>query len=80
FSIGSVIGKGGQNIKQIRESSGCNYVKIEPDQHQSILLGGGRGLTNIRRLTLTGTYQAIQTAIYFINQRILADKERNGVQ
>ena len=80
FSIGSVIGKGGQNIKQIRESSGCNYVKIEPDQHQLILLGGGRGLTNIRRLTLTGTYQAIQTAIYFINQRILADKERNGVQ
>ncbi|OBA22495.1 hypothetical protein METBIDRAFT_40296 [Metschnikowia bicuspidata var. bicuspidata NRRL YB-4993] len=78
-NIGSVIGKGGNNIKQIRESSGCAYVKIEPDQHQSILLGGGRGLTNIRKLTLTGTYSAIQTAIFFINQRISTDKERNGV-
>ncbi|GEQ70843.1 hypothetical protein JCM33374_g4523 [Metschnikowia sp. JCM 33374] len=79
-NIGSVIGKGGNNIKQIRESSGCTYVKIEPDQHQSILLGGGKGLTNIRKLTLTGTYTSIQTAIFFINQRINADKERNGVQ
>lgn len=78
-NIGSVIGKGGNNIKQIRESSGCTYVKIEPDQNQSILLGGGKGLTNIRKLTLTGSYNSIQTAIYLINQRISADKERNGV-
>lgn len=79
-NIGSVIGKGGNNIKQIRESSGCTYVKIEPDQNQSILLGGGKGLTNIRKLTLTGSYNSIQTAIYLINQRISADKERNGIQ
>lgn len=79
-NIGSVIGKGGNNIKQIRENSGCTYVKIEPDQNQSILLGGGKGLTNIRKLTLTGSYTSIQTAIYLINQRISADKERNGIQ
>lgn len=79
-NIGSVIGKGGNNIKQIRENSGCTYVKIEPDQNQSILLGGGKGLTNIRKLTLTGSYTSIQTAIYLINQRISADKERNGLQ
>lgn len=79
-NIGSVIGKGGHNIKQIRESSGCSYVKIEPDQNQSILLGGGKGLTNVRKLTLTGTYNSIQNAIFLINQRISADKERNGIQ
>lgn len=76
-NIGSVIGKGGNNIKQIRESSGCSYVKIEPDQHQTVMLGGGRGLTSIRRLTLTGSLSLIQTAIYLINQRIMADQERN---
>lgn len=79
-NIGSVIGKGGNNIRQIRESSGCTYVKIEPDQNQSILLGGGKGLTSVRRLTLTGSYNSIQTAIFLINQRISYDKERNGVQ
>lgn len=78
-NIGSVIGKGGHNIKQIRENSGCIYVKIEPDQNQSILLGGGKGLTNIRRLTLTGSYNSTQNAIFLINQRISADKEKNGV-
>lgn len=79
-NIGSVIGKGGNNIKQIRESSGCSYVKIEPDQNQSILLGGGKGLTSIRKLALTGTYTSLQNAIYLINQRISADKERNGIR
>lgn len=79
-NIGSVIGKGGNNIKQIRETSGCTYVKIEPDQNQTLLLGGGKGVTNVRKLTLTGSYNAIQTAIFLINQRISADKERNGVQ
>ena len=78
-NIGSVIGKGGNNIKQIRENSGCSYVKIEPDQRQSLMLGGGKGLTNIRKLTLTGNLQSIQMAIYLINQRIGADKERNSI-
>lgn len=77
-NIGSVIGKGGNNIKQIRLNSGCTYVKIEPDQRQSIMLGGGKGLTSIRKLTLTGSIQAINTAIYLINQRIAVDKERNS--
>lgn len=77
-NIGSVIGKGGNNIKQIRENSGCTYVKIEPDQRQSLMLGGGKGLANIRKLTLTGSLQSIQMAIYLINQRIGADKERNA--
>ncbi|KAI5950284.1 PBP2 [Candida jiufengensis] len=76
-SIGSVIGKGGNNIKHIRENSGCTYVKIEPDRGQSIMIGGGRGLTNIRRLTLTGSLDSFQKAIYLINQRINADRERN---
>ncbi|CAK7905678.1 hypothetical protein CAAN1_14S04170 [[Candida] anglica] len=76
-NIGSVIGKGGNNIKQIRLNSGCTYVKIEPDQHQSIMLAG-KGMTNIRKLTLTGSLQAIQMAIYLINQRIAVDKERNS--
>lgn len=76
-SIGSVIGKGGNNIKHIRETSACTYVKIEPDKGQSIMLGGGRGMTNIRKLTLTGSMNSIQTAIYLINQRINADRERN---
>lgn len=76
--IGSVIGKGGNNIKHIRENLGCTYVKIEPDKGQLIMLGG-RGLTSIRKLTLTGTLLAINTAIYLINQRILVDKERNAI-
>lgn len=78
-NIGSVIGKGGNNIKRIREISTCAYVKIEPDLNQSILLGGGRGLTSVRKLTLTGSFNAIQSAIYLINQRISSDKERNGI-
>ncbi|KAK6457777.1 PAB1 binding protein [Scheffersomyces xylosifermentans] len=77
-NIGSVIGRGGNNIKHIRENSGCSYVKIEPDKGQSIMLGGGKGLTNIRKLTLTGSVSAIQMAIYLINQRIATDKERNA--
>ncbi len=77
-NIGLVIGKGGNNIKQIRLNSGCLYVKIEPDQRQLLMLGGGRGLTSIRKLTLTGSLQAINTAIYLINQRIAIDKERNS--
>lgn len=76
-SIGSVIGKGGNNIKQIRESSGCTYVKIEHDKGQTMLLGGGKGLVNMRRLTLTGSINAINTAIFLINQRINTDQERN---
>lgn len=76
-SIGSVIGKGGNNIKQIRETSGCTYVKIEPDHGQTMMLGGGRGLVNMRKLTLTGSMNSINTAIFLINQRINADKERN---
>lgn len=76
-SIGSVIGKGGNNIKQIRETSGCAYVKIEHDRGQTMLLGGGKGLVNMRKLTLTGSLSAINTAIYLINQRINVDKERN---
>lgn len=78
-NIGSVIGKRGNNIKQIREISTCAYVKIEPDLNHSILLGGGRGMTNVRKLTLTGSFNAIQSAIYLINQRINSDKERNRV-
>ncbi|KAG2734091.1 hypothetical protein G9P44_003616 [Scheffersomyces stipitis] len=78
-NIGSVIGRRGNNIKHIRENSGCTYVKIEPDKGQSIMLGGGKGLTNIRKLTLTGTLSSIQTAIFLINQRIAADKERNAL-
>ena len=77
-NIGSVIGKGGNNIKHIRENSGCTYVKIEPDRGQSVMLGGGKGLTNIRKLTLTGSINSIQMATYLINQRIAADKERNA--
>lgn len=75
-SIGSVIGKGGNNIKQIRETSGCTYVKIEPDKHRSMMLSG-RGMVNMRKLTLTGSLSSINTAIYLINQRISTDKERN---
>jgi heterogeneous nuclear rnp K-like protein 2 len=77
-NIGSVIGKGGNNIKNIRENSGCTYVRIEADKGQSIMLGGGKGLTNIRKLTLTGNLQALQSAIHLINQRINIDKERNA--
>lgn len=79
-NIGSVIGRGGNNIKHIRENSKCTYVKIEPDKGQSIMLGGGKGLINIRKLTLTGSLNAIQTAIYLINHRIAANKERNAHQ
>lgn len=75
--IGLVIGKGGNNIKHIRENSQCTYVRIEPDKGQSMMIGG-KGLTNVRKLTLTGTLQAINTAVYLINQRIQVDKERNA--
>lgn len=76
--IGSVIGKRGNNIKHVREHSGCTFVKIEAQNRESLMLGGGKGMTPVRKLTLTGTASSLQTAIYLINQRIQTDRERNA--
>lgn len=77
-NIGSVIGKHGNNIKHVREHSGCIFIRIEQENTQSLMLGGGKGMTPVRKLTLTGTMNSLQYAIYLINRRLRTDKERKN--
>lgn len=63
--VGNVIGKGGKNIQQIKQSTGC-MIKINDPVD---------GLEE-RKLVLIGTPLATQTAIMMINNRIDMDKRK----
>lgn len=75
--IGNVIGKGGNNIKQIRINSGCPYIKIEQEPQLEVC-----PITppNMRRLTLIGPFPSVQLALYLINNRIEQDEIRNSAR
>lgn len=63
--IGLVIGKGGSNVKHIREVTKC-YVKINPEVPGA----------ETRLLTLQGTAQAIQAAIQMISNKVEHEKKK----
>jgi len=56
---GGVIGKGGSVIRDLRAQSGTNISIADPDTNP-----------NERVVTITGTPQGIQTAIYLIRQLV----------
>lgn len=64
--VGNVIGKGGKNIQQIKQSTGCMININDPVE----------GLEE-RKLVLIGTPLATQTAIMMINNRIDMDKRKS---
>jgi predicted RNA-binding protein YlqC (UPF0109 family) len=57
---GSVIGKGGTIIADIKAQSGCQIRIADPEQSSP----------NERVVTVTGTPAGIQTAVYLIRQRV----------
>lgn len=63
--IGLVIGRGGKNLKDIRQNTGC-YVKVNDEVP---------GATD-RKLTLIGNVYGIQNAILLINNKIENEKLR----
>lgn len=65
--VGSVIGKGGKNIKEIRDLSGSQIKVQDPDD----LLNG------VRKIIITGPVENNNMAIYLINNRIEMDRQKN---
>ena len=65
---GSIIGKGGSTISEIRNMSGAS-VNIS---------ASGPGITE-RMITLSGTPDQITTATYLIQQRVAAEQARQGL-
>jgi len=67
-NAGSVIGKGGATIRDIKMQSGCTISINDPDTTDP----------NSRVVTVTGTDQGIQTALYLIRQRVDAEAAMQG--
>lgn len=64
--IGAIIGKGGSKINEIRQMSG-SAIKINEDETQN----------GERMVTVTGSPEANQTALYLIYQKIDVDTRRD---
>ncbi|KAF9958032.1 hypothetical protein BGZ65_001717 [Modicella reniformis] len=64
--VGSVIGKGGSKINEIRQMSGSHIKIAEPQNNGS----------NERLVTITGTPESNQMAIYMLYQRLESEKAR----
>ncbi|KAI9208119.1 uncharacterized protein BJ171DRAFT_234765 [Polychytrium aggregatum] len=65
--VGAIIGKGGSKINEIRQVSGCQ-IKIAE---------GSQGATE-RLITITGSPEGNQTALYLLYNRLEAEKVRLG--
>ena len=63
--VGAIIGKGGQKINEIRQLSG-SVIKINEPQDNS----------NERLVTITGTQECNQMALYMLYQRLESEKHR----
>ncbi|KAF9194279.1 hypothetical protein BGZ51_000439 [Haplosporangium sp. Z 767] len=64
--VGSVIGKGGSKINEIRQMSGSHIKIADPSDN-------GR---NERLVTITGTPESNQMAVYLLYQRLESEKAR----
>ncbi|KAF7724796.1 hypothetical protein EC973_000753 [Apophysomyces ossiformis] len=67
--VGCIIGKGGSKINEIRQLSG-SHIKIA-DPH---------GDTNERLVTITGTPESNQMALYLLYSRLESEKGRLGMR
>ncbi|KAI8804902.1 KH domain-containing protein [Cladochytrium replicatum] len=67
--VGAIIGKGGMKINEIRQQSGCQ-IKIAEQQDGS----------TERLVTITGTPEANQMALYMLYSRLEAEKARQGAR
>lgn len=63
--VGSIIGKGGSKINEIRQLSGSHIKIAEP-----------HGNTNERLVTITGTPESNQMALYLLYSRLESEKGR----
>lgn len=63
--VGAIIGKGGQKINEIRQLSG-SVIKINEPQDNS----------NERLVTITGSQECNQMALYMLYQRLESEKHR----
>lgn len=74
--VGAVIGKGGTKINEIRQSSGSMIRINEPNEDQN---GVGSGALNSteRMVTITGTPENNQKALYLLYQRIEAERHHH---
>ncbi|KAI8057920.1 hypothetical protein BDF22DRAFT_739320 [Syncephalis plumigaleata] len=63
--VGAIIGKGGSKINEIRQLSGASIKISEPD-----------GNVRERLVTITGTQEANQMALYLLYNRLEVEKQR----
>lgn len=63
--VGAIIGKGGAKINEIRQLSG-SVIKINEPQDNS----------NERLVTITGTQECNQMALYMLYSRLESEKHR----
>ncbi|KAI9362508.1 hypothetical protein DFJ73DRAFT_620798 [Zopfochytrium polystomum] len=68
--VGAIIGKGGAKINEIRQTSGCQ-IKVAEDPRD--------GSTE-RLVTIMGTPEANQMALFMLYQRLEAEKARLAMQ
>ncbi|KWU43546.1 hypothetical protein RHOSPDRAFT_19337 [Rhodotorula sp. JG-1b] len=70
--VGSIIGKGGAKINEVRQTSQCQIKINEPGEAAP---GGG---PNERLVTITGQPTGIQTAIQMLYKRLEEEKNKRG--
>jgi len=66
--VGCIIGKGGSKINEIRQLSGSHIKIAEP-----------HGNTNERLVTITGTPESNQMALYLLYSRLEAERRKPSV-
>ncbi|SAM07546.1 hypothetical protein [Absidia glauca] len=66
--VGCIIGKGGSKINEIRQISG-SHIKIMDPMND----------TNERLVTITGTHESNQMALYLLYSRLESEKSRLGM-
>jgi heterogeneous nuclear rnp K-like protein 2 len=67
--VGCIIGKGGSKINEIRQVSGSHIKIAEPN-----------GTKNERLVTVTGTPECNQIALYMLYTRLESEKSRMSMR
>ncbi|EJU05571.1 hypothetical protein DACRYDRAFT_20011 [Dacryopinax primogenitus] len=75
--VGSIIGKGGAKINEIRHVSGCQIKILEPGQGPAPGSGAVQPMSETERMvTITGGIANIQMAVQLLASRIEQEKQR----